>query len=110
MRRSVLTGAAILAAAVVFIVALIAFAGDTAVTAARFSAIRSDHTALRGFLQRLPKGAGLHVHLSGARYAEDLIVWGKAKNLCFDLPTYSITDKNCGTAPAPERCTCRSAP
>jgi len=101
MRRSILIGAAILAAAVVFIVALIAFAGDTAVTAARFSAIRSDHTALRAFLQRMPKGADLHVHLSGAVYAEDLIVWGKAKNLCFDLPTRSIADKNCGTATAP---------
>ena len=46
--------------------------GNTAVTAARFSALRADHTELRAFLTAMPKGADLHVHLSGAVYAEDL--------------------------------------
>src|SRR2546423_14450332 len=99
MRRNIFTGALIALAVIAAL--LVAFAGDTAVTAARFSAIRSDATALRAFLQRMPKGADLHVHLSGAVYAENLIAWGKDKKLCFDLPTQSISDKSCGTATAP---------
>ena len=101
MRRNIFTGALIAIALAVIAALLVAFAGDTAVTAARFSAIRSDPTALRAFLQRMPKGADLHVHLSGAVYAEDLIAWGKDKKLCFDQPTLSISDKSCGTATAP---------
>lgn len=105
MRRNALIGAIVLIAVAILpallIVALLIGFADTAVTAARFSAMRSDHTALRAFLQRMPKGADLHVHLSGAVYAEKLIAWGKDKNLCFDLPTQSISDKSCGTATAP---------
>src|SRR5436190_14715204 len=101
MRRNVLIGAIVVVAVAVLAALLVAFAGDTAVTAARFSAIRSDHTVLRAFLQRMPKGADLHVHLSGAVYAENLIAWAKDKKLCFDLPTQSISDKSCGTATAP---------
>jgi len=101
MRRNVLIGAIVLIVVAILAALLIACAGHTMVAAARFSAIRSDHTALRAFLQRMPKGADLHVHLSGAVYAEDLIVWGKDKYLCFDLPTLSMTDKGCGTDTAP---------
>src|SRR5947209_20553447 len=101
MRRTLWGMAIMLIAAAIVAVVLIAYGADTAVTAARFSAIRSDHTALRAFLQRMPKGADLHVHLSGAVYAENLIAWGRDKKLCFDLPTQSISDKSCGTATAP---------
>jgi adenosine deaminase len=101
MRRNALIGAIVLVIAAILAALLIACGAHTAVTAARFSALRSDHTALRAFLQRMPKGADLHVHLSGAVYAEDLIVWGKDKNLCFDLPTLSMADKGCGTATTP---------
>lgn len=101
MRRNVLIGAIALIVVAILAALLIACGAHTAVTAARFSALRSDHTSLRAFLQRMPKGADLHVHLSGAVYAEDLIVWGKDKNLCFDLPTLSMNDKGCGTATAP---------
>jgi len=87
MRRNIFTGALIAIALALIAALLIAFAGDTAVTAARFSAIRSDPTALRAFLQRMPKGADLHVHLSGAVYAEDLIGWARTKNLCVAQPT-----------------------
>src|SRR5437588_3954251 len=82
MRRNVLIGVTVVVAAAIVAALLIAYGGDTAVTAARFSAIRSDHTALRAFVQRMPKGADLHVHLSGAVYAENLIAWTKDKNLC----------------------------
>lgn len=101
MRRNLLIGAVSLVAVAILVALLIARGANTAVTAARFDALRADNTALRAFLQRMPKGADLHVHLSGAVFAEDLIVWGKDKNLCFDLPTLSMSDKNCGTATAP---------
>jgi hypothetical protein len=33
-------------------------------------ATREDHTTLRAFLRRMPKGGDLHTHLSGSVYAE----------------------------------------
>ena len=39
---------------------------DTAITAQHFATLHDDHPALRAFLYRMPKGADLHVHLSGA--------------------------------------------
>jgi adenosine deaminase len=101
MRRNVLIGAIVLIAVALLSALLIVYGGNTAITAARFWSLHADPTALRAFLQRMPKGADLHVHLSGAVYAEDLITWGRDKNLCFDLPTLSITDGSCGTATAP---------
>src|SRR5947199_7638566 len=38
--------------------------------------------ALRAFLYRMPKGGDLHVHLSGAAYAERLIDWAAQQGLC----------------------------
>src|SRR5437667_4126564 len=101
MRRNVLIGA-IVAAAAILIVALVAYGGDTAVTAARFSAIRSDHTTLRAFLQRMPKGADLHVHLSGAVYAENLIVWAKEKSLCVQQASKIVDCKEPNSVPVAE--------
>src|SRR2546423_3984683 len=99
MRRNVLVGAIVAVAVAIFVVVLIAFSGDTAVTAARCSAIRSDHTALRAFLGRMPKGADLHVHLSGAVYAENLIAWAKDKNLCAAQATKIVDCKEAGSVP-----------
>jgi adenosine deaminase len=100
MRRNILIGALVAVALAILAALLIAYGGNTAVTAARFSALRADQTALRAFLARMPKGADLHVHLSGAVYAEDLIAWAREKNLCFDLSAAAMTDK-CGTDNTP---------
>src|SRR3989440_12865628 len=99
MRRNVLIGAIVVVAAAIVAALLIAYGGDTAVTAARFSAIRSDPTALRAFLQRMPKGADLHVHLSGAVYAENLIAWAKDKNLCVQQAARIVDCNEPGTVP-----------
>lgn len=40
--------------------------------------------ALRAFVQRLPKGADLHSHLSGAVYAERYLEWAEADGYCID--------------------------
>ncbi len=101
--RKVLIGlaAAALAAVAAFVIALAGGLLDTATTAARFSAIRSDHTALRAFLQRMPKGADLHVHLSGAVYAEDLIAWAAEKGQCVRLPDVFFVPPPCGSGTTP---------
>jgi adenosine deaminase len=44
--------------------------------------LRDNPTALLQFLREMPKGADLHVHLSGAVYAEDFIGWAAAAKLC----------------------------
>ena len=71
--------------------------GDTWVTASRFSSLRADHTQLRAFLKAMPKGADLHVHLSGAVYAEDLLRWGKDKQpgLCIRQTDLRIVAPPC---------------
>jgi adenosine deaminase len=75
--------------------------GNSILTAARFSALRSDHTAMRAFLGRMPKGADLHVHLSGAVYAEDLIAWSVDSGLCFQLADRTIIAPPCFAGKAP---------
>jgi len=41
-------------------------------------------TALRAFVQRMPKGGDIHSHLSGAVYAEHYLEWAAADGLCVD--------------------------
>ena len=94
MRRNILIGAIAALAVALLATLLIACGAQTAITAARFSAIRSDPTALRPFLQRMPKGADLHVHLSGAVYVEDFITWADKKGLCYQLLSYKFME--CG--------------
>lgn len=57
-----------------------------AVTAGAFEATRTDLRQMRAFLQRMPKGADLHTHLSGAVYAERLIAWAAQDGLCVSQP------------------------
>src|SRR6476619_6031817 len=83
MRRWILGGiAAIVVLAIGFVVWVSCGCSATTVTAARFAALRDDHGALRAFTRAMPKGADLHVHLSGAVYAEDFIAWAAAAKLC----------------------------
>jgi adenosine deaminase len=79
LRRRVVL-AVVFLAAFVLLFRLILLAGefDTVVTAARFAAARDDHTTLRAFLYRMPKGGDLHTHLAGAVYAERFLAWGGA--------------------------------
>jgi len=75
LRRWTIIVAALAAAITVLFVRVVVVARDfsVVVTAARFDALRNDHTALRNFLRRMPKGADLHIHLIGAVYAEHVI-------------------------------------
>jgi hypothetical protein len=53
-------------------------------TAQTLERIRGEPLALRDFLKRMPKGADLHSHLSGAVYAETHIRDAIADGLCVD--------------------------
>ena len=45
---------------------------------------------LRQFVQRMPKGADLHHHYSGAIYAEQYLGWVEQKGYCIDKRSYRI--------------------
>ena len=99
MRRP--TVIAVLALAAALLVArfiIVASDFSTVVTAARFEALRDDNTAMRAFLRRMPKGADLHVHLSGGVYAERLIEWAVRDGLCLRAADMSIVDPPCDGA------------
>ncbi|WP_263381976.1 adenosine deaminase family protein [Granulicella arctica] len=61
-----------------------------------FDAAKASPLELNAFLVRMPKGADLHMHLSGAVYAETFIQNAVADNLCINPTTLSLT-KNIGT-------------
>jgi len=52
--------------------------------------------ALRAFLYRMPKGADLHSHLSGAIYAESWIRAAGEDHLCVDTKTLSFVKAEAG--------------
>ena len=85
-------------AAVVFVVrlAMVAREFDTVAANARFEAARDNHTDLRAFLRRMPKGGDLHTHLSGAVYAERFIAWAAQENLCADPANTLLSKSQCG--------------
>lgn len=64
-----------------------------------FEAARDNPVALRVFLERFPKGADLHNHLSGAVYAESYIGWAAQDGLCV-TPALGLTS-NCETPNRP---------
>jgi len=64
-------------------------------TAAWFEAQRGRPPMLRTFLQRMPKGADLHTHVSGAVYAESYIAWAAQEDLCAVRATGAITQPPC---------------
>ena len=53
-------------------------------------AARANPLQLRNFLKKMPKGADLHNHLSGAVYAESWIRAGAEDHLCVDLSSLSF--------------------
>lgn len=71
-------------------------------TAAYLESVRNQPSLLMDFLRRMPKGADLHNHLSGAIYAENLIDWAVKDDLCVDRETSTLLacDAAKGTLPA----------
>ena len=67
-------------------------------TRAYEEAVRNGPLALHAFLADFPKGADLHVHLSGAVYAESFIRAAGEDGLCVDPVALSFAKPPC-TAP-----------
>jgi adenosine deaminase len=75
------------------------------------AALQSGPLALQAFLADFPKGADLHVHLSGAVYAESFIRAAGEDGLCIDpeglrfamLPTHEPVKEPCGDKLVPAK-------
>ena len=63
--------------------------------AKRFDTVRHQPSLLLPFLQDMPKGGDLHVHLYGAIYAENMIDWAAQSGLCVDRTTSKLMRANC---------------
>ncbi len=70
-------------------------ASGEASTARRFAALKNDPGRLRAFLAAMPKGGDLHLHLSGAVYAENYLAWAAADGLCLATATMTLTAAPC---------------
>ena len=64
-------------------------------TAKYFESVRHNPGLLQAFLQEMPKGGDLHVHLSGAIYAESFIDWASENALCVDRSTSKLIHASC---------------
>jgi hypothetical protein len=77
---------------------------DEARTARYFDSIADAPPLRAAFLHAMPKGGELHVHLTGAIYAEHYIAWAIEDGLCVHRATLSLAPAPCdpaqGTEPA----------
>jgi adenosine deaminase/adenosine deaminase CECR1 len=67
-------------------------------TARYFESIRKSPPQMLAFLRRMPKGADLHSHLSGAIYAESYVQWASDKGLCVNQATTVLSQPPCDQA------------
>lgn len=86
--------------AVRFLVVVVLSAAVTAQTAEQktaryFDSVRQQPSLVLAFLHDMPKGGDLHNHLSGSIYAEDLIDYAAADNLCVDRTTSHLIAPPC---------------
>ncbi len=71
-----------------------------------FNAARQSPLELHAFLMRMPKGGDLHMHLSGAIYAETFIKDAAADLLCVDPKTMSFFKPSATTRSLPPQPVC----
>jgi adenosine deaminase len=71
-------------------------------TARYYETVRNRPPQLLAFLLRMPKGADLHNHLSGAIYAESYVQWAADQKLCVNQTTMSFAtcDQSSNQVPA----------
>ena len=84
-----------LVAAVCFVTALSWGQSAEQKTARYFDTVRHQPPLLLALLQQMPKGGDLHVHLSGAIYAESLIDFASENALCVDRSTSKLIRASC---------------
>jgi adenosine deaminase len=71
----------------------IASPGEERASAAFEAARRAGPLALHGFLEAMPKGADLHMHLSGAIYAETFLMDAAEDGVCVDPVAKAFSKK-----------------
>jgi hypothetical protein len=64
-------------------------------TSKYLDSVRHQPPLLLAFLQQMPKGGDLHIHLSGAIYAENLIDFASENALCVDRSTSRLIHAAC---------------
>jgi len=69
-----------------------------------FNAVKRSPLELNAFLVNMPKGGDLHMHLSGAIYAETFIRNAAADGLCYSPATRSLFKAAAPTRGAPAAC------
>jgi len=69
--------------------------GQQSSVESEFNRVRNSPPELYAFLLKMPKGADLHNHLSGANYAESLVGAAAESGFCIDKRTLAIV-KVCG--------------
>jgi hypothetical protein len=62
----------------------------------RFARLRNDPPSLYAFLLRMPKGGDLHIHVSGAVYAESYLRAAAVDGLCANMRTGAIVAPDAG--------------
>jgi adenosine deaminase len=67
-------------------------------TARYLESVRRQPSLLLAFLREMPKGGDLHIHLSGALYAENLIDYAVDDGLCVDRTTSMLIAPPCDTS------------
>ena len=81
---------------VMFLLAPVCRAQGSEEKAAKYmESVRHQPGLLLAFLQQMPKGGDLHVHLSGAIYAESFIDWASENALCVDRSTSKLIHAAC---------------
>jgi adenosine deaminase len=73
---------------------------DTAATALRFEAIRTQPEALAAFLAAMPKGADLHNHAGGAVAPENFLAWALGDGACY-VPVTLVLVEPCANGAVP---------
>ncbi len=68
----------------------------------KFDALRKSPPQLHEFLYRMPKGADLHNHLSGAAYAEGMLTAAARAGLCVDPKQLKLVAPTTGSSTCPE--------
>ncbi len=64
-------------------------------TARLMDSLKSNGPALYAFLKQMPKGTDLHLHLTGAVYAESYARFAADSHLCVDLHTMTMLPSPC---------------
>ncbi len=72
-------------------------------TAHYLEVARQNPLTLRNWLKKMPKGADLHIHLTGAVYAESFIRAAAEDNLCVDTKkmAFAPAESDCGEGKVP---------